>query len=422
MHIRLQVVLDAIALLIAKAAFIGIRLSALYVVAGRVEAATFGSIALAMTAAEIARVVGDWGSDTLSLRKFSDPLPSRALASLRWVARLRVVSSVVAVLLAALAITFLVGLPFGALTVLLSLTAATSLWLNLGVNWLQARGVLRPASALLFVSGLASLTLQIGMARAGASVVLQFGALVGSELVMVALVLAFTLRRIERRHALGTPVDDSRTVAPWFSEATPIAIAALLAMTYTRFDQFYMKEVATGAVLGDYTLAMRLVEPLMFMAAALSSTIYARASALVLSGENDSVTRRTAFRWVAAMVVGAAIASLLTGLIGWFGLPRWFPAYADTRIFMSIALADMVFRAANLCLTAFIQAAGRYTAMMRISMCNALFVPLLVVVGHRWFGNVGIAVGMAVADAVNAAIQLRMLATLKSSGPPGRPV
>ena len=68
----------------------------------------------------------------------------------------------------------------------------------------------------------------------------------------------------------------------------------------------------------------------------------------------------------------------------------------------------IIFRCINLSLTALIQAAGAYVAILRLTRFNLVLVPVLVVCGDRLAGVIGVAVGVALAEGINSAIQLRM--------------
>src|SRR5258707_8140885 len=70
---RTGLAFDSLALLIAKATFVGLRIIVLFLCASKLDRASFGSLSLAFTIAEISRYIGDWGTDTLALRRFSHP-------------------------------------------------------------------------------------------------------------------------------------------------------------------------------------------------------------------------------------------------------------------------------------------------------------------------------------------------------------
>lgn len=398
---RLDLALDASALLVSKSAFIALRLSVLYLYARQVDSATFGPVALAMTAAEISRFVGDWGCDTLSLRKFSVPRVEDAKLVLRWVLRLRIPSSLVAFSAAGLSIYLLAGVTDPVTILMIAATAVTSLWLNTAVNWLQARQELRSFAPIIAGVGALSVVAQLLITHAGGDLPIKLGALLVCELAMIVAGMV----RLPSTAAAKASAHSPDNLRRWLQESTPIAVAALLAMTYTRFDQFFLGRTASGDVLGSYTLAIRLVEPLFFVAAAMSSTLYVRASGIV-HAQGAAAVSSIASKWVLATATFTALVAGIVAVIGSWALPRFLPSYDRANLFLAIALLGLVFRASNLCLTAFLQALGHYHLMMRIAILNLLLVPVFVLTGNALTGAIGVAIAMVLADAVNTCVQI----------------
>lgn len=420
MQSRLHLVLDALALLLAKATFIGLRLLALYLCAAQLDRATFGALALAFTTAEICRFVGDWGTDTWALRQFSNPDAAVAASRFDWVVRQRLAGSLVAALLAWFGIDLLApqstALQQGAIT----LTAVTSLWLNLGVNWLQARAALRPLAGLLAIAGGACAVMLWRGQGAGHSIEAQLVTLSGFETVMAMGVFGLTRRHQHRLTAKSTavPPPPPLPVSAWWHASTPIALAALLAMAYSRFDQYYVGHTATAEVLGDYTLAQRLIEPVLFLMVALTSTLYVRASGWVMSQGLGASTARQVWRWVRLIGFAAAAVGTLVGLACSVLVPHWMPDYGGALPFLWIGAACTVFRCINLGLTAFIQATGAYRLMFGITVLSALSVTTAVLVLGHLFGPIGAALGVCLGEAVNTAVQIRSLRQILRAGTP----
>lgn len=410
MQQRFQLFLDAAALLLSKATFIGLRLLTLYLCAAQVDRTVFGPIALAFTTAEMCRYLGDWGTDTWSLRQFAHPDAAGARACFEGVTRLRVASTAVAGALAWLAIAWLAPSLGAVEHGLIALTAATSLWMNLGVNWLQARGVLRQTTPLLLgLGGVAAVALLV-LANGHAPPVRLLLVQTGAELLLVAGIVGLAWRHgrtAARAWALNLP--------QWLRETTPIALAALLALGYGRLDQYVVSRIAGPAVLGDYTLAQRLVEPLLFVAAALSSTLYARASAVMHAQGRGSETRRYAWRWVRQVGMTAlGLAVVGAGVLSW-GAPHWLPQYTGLLPFLWLAFACTAFRCTNLALTAFIQASGEFGSMFRISIVNAVVITVAVLSLGNILGPLGAALGVCLGEALNTCIQCLTLHRLLSS-------
>lgn len=405
MQSRLHLALDALALLLAKATFIGLRLLTLYLCAAGLERSAFGALALAFTTAEICRYVGDWGMDTWSLRQFSNPNFATAQARLHWVMRVRVVGSLIAGALAWNAIAWLAPQPTVWQHLAIAATALTSLWLNLGVNWLQARSSLRPVAGLLGAAGLACAALLVAEHVQHAAVETRLLTLIGFEVLMAAGVLALARRPALTQSDPSTLAESPVALRDWWHQATPIALAALVALAYGRLDQYFVSQTAEAGVLGDYTLAQRLVEPILFVAAALSSTLYARACTFVMAHGTGADTRAYVWRWVRMVATVAVVAGLaLGGLFTWLG-PAWWPQYGGAVPFLWLALLCTVFRCTNQSLTAFIQALGAYGHMFRISLINAATITTGVLAAGTIFGPLGAALGVCLGEAINTGIQ-----------------
>ena len=402
MPAALTLLLDVAALLVSKATFIGLRLLTLYWCASLSGSIEFGTLSLAFTVAEICRFVGDWGCDTLALRRFSRPDLGEAQQQLWQLLPLRVMSSLVAGTLALLIITQVVQTAVPMHGWLIAATAVSSLWLNLGVNWLQARGELKSGAALLAVMALGTAAVLLHILRGQSSISQLLMVLIGSELLMAACLLALIARRQRLRFVLN-----HSQLLDWLRQATPIALAAFIALAYGRFDFFFIKAQAPGQALGDYALANRMTEPCLFIAAALASTLYARAASRALVG--DAGLQDMAWIWVRRVVSVAAVLGLLLFVV----LPQFlafrFPDYHQAPLFARFAALTLAFRCINLCLTAFIQATGAYGQMLRLSVFNMFLIALLVfALGGLW-SAVGAAAAVAVGEMVNTVRQWRVL-------------
>lgn len=401
-------VFDALSLLVTKATFIGLRLLVLYLVAASLGAAEFGPIAFAMTASEIVRFAADWGIDTLSLRHFSNPDRDTASLKFRSVIRIKVVSALMALVVSTGIILSMTGVTSLAMALLISMTAVTSLWLNLAVNWLQARGMLRRAAALMSILGIVAIGAQIGVHVAEWGYEARFGVMVGFEVAMASLML--TLASGDLSPQSGAKDPDS--VEIWLRASTPIALANILALSYARFDQIYIRFFFSAAILGQLALAGRLTEPLLFVAASMTSTIYARASTIVWQNDGSAPLKHMVRKWISAALVLSIVTAAVLAVAGHYGLRVFFPTYRYTPIFLWIALAALPFRCVNLCLTVFIQALGEFRRMLRINFINFLNIAVLVMIGGYLHGFIGAAIAVLLGEIANSIIQARTLATL----------
>ncbi|MDG5488546.1 hypothetical protein NYR55_07955 [Sphingomonas sp. BGYR3] len=401
-------IFDALALLVTKATFIGLRLFVLYLVAASLGSAEFGPIAFALTTAEIVRFAADWGIDTLSLRFFASPDHAAASVKFRSVVRIKIASGLIALAVSGAIILAFTGVASLLTALLIAMTAVTSLWLNLAINWLQARGILRPAAVRMSILGVFAGGAQIAAHLAGWGYEASFGVMVGFEVAMAALMLKLAFGDLSTRSGEKDP----DTTAMWLRASTPIALANILALSYARFDQIYIRVLFSSAILGQLALAARLTEPLLFVAASMTSTIYARASTIVWQDDGIAPLKRMIRKWITAALVVSTGTAIVLAVAGNYGLRAFFPTYSYTPTFLWIALAALPFRSVNLCLTVFIQALGEFRRMLAINLANFAIIAVLVVLGGYAYGFIGAAIAVLIGEMLNSFIQARTLVTL----------
>lgn len=410
-------IFDAFALLVAKATFIGLRLFVLYLLAASLDSVSFAPIAFGLTIAEIVRFVTDWGVDTLSLRRFSTPDRGEASLHFRSLIRIKTGAAALGFVLSLPLLLFGAGIASVPVAVLLSLTVVTSLWINLSVNWLQARGQLRRAAAYMAVLGMLALGVQFAAHVLELGAANRFAILIAFEAGMVALVSVFAWRDLSPAERTIHP--DS--VRAWIRDATPIALATILALAYSRFDQIFIKAFYPLGVLGSYTLAFRLVEPVQFLMVSVTATIYSRASRAVQNGDALSAISRMATKWIIAILVASIIFVLGSAFAGRIYLPIYFSSYSLAVNFLYIILLALPFRCANLCLTAFIWSFNRYGTTLKISVVNAVSISLMVVILGYGFGYFGAAIAVVIGEMLNTIMQAVVLRRILRGGPETRP-
>ena len=105
---------------------------------------------------------------------------------------------------------------------------------------------------------------------------------------------------------------------------------------------------------------------------------------------------------------GLSVALIFGALSGWL-VYTLFPHYLAAKVFIWIALAALVFRCLNLCLTAFIQSLGGYNAMLRINSRNLFTMLVGCLLGMHFDGARGIAIGVVIAEMLNSAQQAHVL-------------
>lgn len=398
-------IFDAFALLVTKATFIGLRLFVLYLLAASLDSASFAPIAFGLTIVEIVRFVTDWGIDTLSLRRFSTPDSGEASLRFRSVVRIKAAAAIVGFMLSMPLLVFGAAIPSISIAILLSLTVVTSLWLNLSVNWLQARGHLHHAAIFMAGVGLLALGMQFAAHLMGLGPASRFVMLIAFEAGMVALMSWFAWRKL----LPIAPIHHVESIRSWIIDATPIALATILALAYSRFDQIYIKAFYSSDILGNYTLAFRLVEPVQFVMVSITATIYSRASRAIQSGDDIYIVARMSIKWILAISVSAIVFSITLAMLGRLYLPVYFEAYSLTPEFLYIVLLTLPFRCINLCLSAFIWSFNNYKTILKINLVNTFIIFLMVFCLGYSFGYFGAAFAIVIGEMINTAMQSNAL-------------
>jgi len=409
---KLDFYVNAAALLLGKASFVGLRLAALYMLASRIPRETFGAIAFGLTIAEMSRVLGDWGGDTLGLHRYSNKKAGTALSAFQIGLKVRFLSSIVAFTASIIAISCLTNIESKATLLILSLMPLTSLWLNTAVNWLQARGELRSNVWPLLLIGFISLLAQYFLSQENTGINMQLAALLGCEVAIVLFLIVVVHKSVRSLAGSYKPetVLDWTAIYEWLRDAAPIAGASILAIAYTRVDQVYIAKTCNSSILGSYTFAVRLIEPLVFIAAALSITIYSKAAYIAHDKGPYSIDFKNIIinstKKMLAISLGMAIVLVLLAA---FLIPYKFSSFSNSKNILFIFSLLIVFRVMNLSCTALIQGAGQFKKIFNLTIFNLTYVPLCVMTLGWYYKADGVAFGVAWAEATNCIIQATML-------------
>jgi len=402
---RIKVIGDVFALLISKAAFIGLRLLVLFCVASLAPKDIFGALSLAFTTAEICRYIADWGVDTWSLREFSNPKLNHARNYFLKVSICRIWASIFGVAFSFLLITQLTSNLDKLDQLLISTLTGSSLWLNISVNWLQARKKLKEIALKVGVLGVGSALFIIYLCLNNRAHKELIVVLTCSEWLIVALLFFSAKITDEIRLEDKSELKFSKI----YKMTTPIAIAGLISLAYGRMDQYYVNENYTSQILADYVFSNRVAEPILFMAAAAASTLYARTSGVILGVMTDEneikkyISKK--LMQIAAYSTGASVfvAALIMCLIEFH-----FKQYASASEIILVVFLGAIFKCINLSLTAIIQAFGKYKIMLAINGINFISISATIFIIGK-YGAVAIAAGVAVCEGVNTAMQYLVL-------------
>ena len=403
------------ALVVLRGSNLALRLGLLFLIARAVQPPEFGHLVLALSVAEVGKVLADFGMDTIAIREYAlaaDRVTvSEFAGSFAWC---RVVCA--AVVQSGLIAWFLVTQsPATALVgVALSFTVWTSLLQGFSLDWFQGR--LRVGRALWPV-----LAANVAGGAVAALVVTRAPGLPAKALVLPALeflvggVLLLVLRG-EEAWALGRPA--AARMRALFRASVPVAVTAVLIMLYSRLDVFVMAGRLSAVDLGRYGIAFRCTEPFQIAAAVFGLSVYSRfaswfkpaddAGRAVVAGS----LRAAAIRYVTGtltygVVVGGALYALAPG-----ALTRFLPAYISAVPLVRLLAGALVFRSLNATLAGIVQAAGRFRALAVLAAWNLglVFALLSSLVPRE--GAEGAALALLLGEGINCTFQLVWVARI----------
>ena len=392
------VLANSAALVVLRATNLAARLALLFVIARLVQPTEFGLVVFALSIVEIAKVVSDFGMDTLSIREYA--MDRDAPARTRFAASLAASKLVLgSVVYAALAAYFLItrSPEQATLGLVIGLSMFTALLTNFSLDHFQARlSVIKVLPQVVLANVALTIVAVLLLPRIGdlRAKVLCFPLI---ELVG-GLVLLSALRR---EGLLGKPTLVFGQVLSLMRRSVPIALTGIVIMMYSRMDVLVLAGRLGETAVGYYGIAFRMTEPFQLAAAAFGMSVFSRFSAL-FHGAAPATLRPLAIRYVLPTLGYGLVTSLALGLLAPPLVARWLPAYAAAVPILRILAGALVFRTMNATLAGILQGAGRFRLLTGLAVWNlALTYGLLVVLvprfgapGAAWAGLIGEAFNM----------------------------
>lgn len=392
------VLANSMAVVALRATNLAARLSLLFVIARLIPPVEFGMVVYALSIVEIAKVVSDFGMDTLAIREYA--VGRDAAARTHFAASLAAAKTVFGVVVYGVLAAYFVVTRSPAqaqLGLLLGLSTFTALLINFSLDHFQARlHVLRVLPQVMLVNLVLTVAAILVLPRLPDlhSRVLCF------PLIEVAggLVLLAALRQ---EGLLGRPVFRFGEVLALTQRSLPIAITGIVIMLYSRLDVLVLSSRLGEAAVGYYGIAFRLTEPFQLAAAAFGMSVFSRFSA-VFQSEPASSLRPLAVRY-AMPTLGYGLASALAvGVLAPVLVARWLPAYAEAMPILRVLAGALVFRTMNATLAGMLQGAGRFRLLTGLAVWNlvltfgllTLLVPRFGAPGAAWASLLGEAFNM----------------------------
>ena len=394
---------NSAATVLAKGIPAGVRIGFLLWYAKQNGPQAFGRIALCLAIVEVLRVLTDFGTENLFIRSLARAeSPHTRTDLLARFGTFRLVAIVLGLLCYFIAAVAFLPSPLAAPDLLASLLLVTSTGMGYAFTFYQAQLNMERAAQIVLSTAVVGVSILIFAAPGNETAQLSF--LIAVEATTAAWLVHDVTRRtgIRWRDAWRfTSSLDMRAVA---QESAPLAGVTLLVAAYTRLDVLMIGPLAGSLALGLYSFAYRVSEPFRFLASGVEATLYSYLS--VRTDISGSITRMQRL----LLLVGSYAFALgtLAGLTGWLFVHFGYIEYRDVLPTLAILSAALMFRCVNGFLVALLYARAQYTSVLRIAMCNAALMAVLIYPCISLLGIAGAALALLAVEILNCLLQTRL--------------
>jgi O-antigen/teichoic acid export membrane protein len=397
---------NSIATLIVRGSVVAVRVVVLYFVARRSEVEVFGYIGIALSLAEIGKVVADFGLDTLSVREYALAGPSvRRSELIRLVAANKVVLGIlIALMLAALLLIQVPGNLFATTLVVLAVGFGAQ-WSSWSISFFQAdmrMAKLVPKAVFTSVTISALLTVVLLLEAP----LIYLVALIPLHEAVNAWLFSRGMLMENRHHGVHISLSIGKSIA-LLKRGAPIAAASILAIMYGRFDVLGLSMLSNQEQVGLYNIAARVTEPVIFVASAVTMSTYGLL-AKRLNGNAGDTRKLITLMLLGMVIIGLLFGILAAGVGSWaFGGPL--SEYSNAQYALWALAASLAFRTVSMALSTIAYAQGRSTIITRVALANFVVILVLSLSLARPLGATGAALAVLVGEAFNAVLQLVMV-------------
>lgn len=402
---RLPVLSNTLALIVLRGTTTFTRLLVLFIIARSVAPDTFGAIVFALAVVELAKVVADFGVDTLAVRVYATQQNPAELQ--------RFTSTVLLVKLLLGAVMYAVALLYyqfessnaPAVIVLLGCLVFTALWNNLSIDYFQARLQVRQIVAPVVTTNLGAVVALVGLAALGANSLLMLLVLPFAE-ALNGLVL---FRAFRRAAGIGIEWPTVASVLATLRQSLPLGGIVVIATIYLRLDVLVLSRLFDEATVGYYGLAYRFTEPFVLIAAAFGLSTYSHLSRIIAEAQPPRLVFRTIMRYsllalgygLVACLALVSLAPLLIRLL----LPAYLPAVAIVYVLAPTILFRALIAALNNAMLAY----GRFSVITLVVLFNLVLIGAAMLLLVPLFGAVGAALALLIGEVLNVLIHIGLL-------------
>lgn len=364
---------------------------------------SFGKLSLAIAIVEILRMFSDFGIDTVSIRRFTQTIPTQRAELLRWILGSKLL---LAASFYGLAGGTLFLLARGTFEIYLGLIAGLSIFFSnlLGAfaSYLQSFFSMSRILRTTVLSSAVSVIFASFAIHAKASLLI----------VIIALPLADALNLVLFCLTSELPLRlrfDFRQTLALLRESFPVGVTSALVILYFRLDTLFVFKFAGAVALGLYSACFRVIEPALMVPSCFSTTAYTLLSKRAPVNQSMGRAIRTVLRtmWPAYAAIGFFAATALLG--GKALLARFFPMYLQAYPILAVLSITLLVRSLNMGLTSIFHSRGMYLTVTRIAAIN-LGVNLVSVFWLvQKYGAFGAACAALLTESINTVIQGRVL-------------
>jgi O-antigen/teichoic acid export membrane protein len=384
-----------------------LRMISLFVLAKFSSPEEFGVISLMVAAAEILKVIADFGIDTLSVRDLAITISKkRQDAIVSNIAFVKFFSGLLFYVLMILTIFLSKYNSYTLLGVISGLLLITSLWSNLPINYFQSKLKMNELVIPMFLNFLLALIIMVGAILGKADTTILFATIPLSE-ITGTLILFICLNKKTQIHKKKISLSKVKDL---FKRSWPIAITIISAVLYTRLDIVVLGNFSSKVEIGYYGMAYRITEPFQFIAAAFSVSIYSHVSSSIILNEK-SVSAVIKKSLLTSSIYSFIVFLLLITLSPIF-IHTFLPQYAPSIPILNILSLALIFRIINNCLTSIIQAYGQYSKISVVAFWNLLFVCSLVGLSIQNINAVKVSQILAFVEFINMGIQIFIMSRI----------
>lgn len=389
---------NSFATIIIRGSVGAVRFIAFMLIAREYGPVAFGEFALAFSMVEISRILGEFGFDTVLVRRIAAE-PSKVEKVVNNAIAFKLVSSACVSVLTLLVFAALYGQSGMHLLAVFIPSILVALISNTMIAYFQARLKMAEIVTAYLVSAGCYLGLTLVFVVWHAPLAIVATAFTLGE--VIALLLVFGRIRAYFPIQVEKDVAFIRDIV---REAFFVAVSSLIVVVYLRLDTLLIGTFLGSREVGEYSLAFRLTEPFQLLFSSLSLSLFASLSSLWQRAEISEIwrtLRKALYPAIGVAGVSLVLLSVIVSALLKFYAPE-FTQSQNVLIVLSIAL---LFKAINPQLTAVLNSLGEFRLMTMISFVNLLVCVFLNSILIPRYGVVGAALAVVGVESLNSLIQ-----------------